>query len=478
MTSIGFEEPLLFDHYEVERVLGSGAMGVVYLARDMRLGRLVALKTLRLKAQRYTDDPEALVAIERFKREAQLCGALLHPNIVTLYEAGYEGQRFTYLAMEYVEGESLQSLMRRSAPVAPAVAARIADDALTGLAYAHEHGIIHRDIKPGNILLNRHGQAKISDFGIATSARSALGELTDRGQLLGTPHYMAPEQIAGREIVARADLFSFGVLLYELLSGRKPFDGAGLTDVLYDIVNRDEAHLETLVPEIPRWLANLVHRLLQKAPEKRFGNTAEVLRELRRHSMSGRSSGEMAVPAVEISVQHERSPEETPTTPIDADDVPQPPPPRLTNRLIPRPVAIGIIAGTILVLGGFIVSLQRAVNRAPTEHFTTGQLQSMEKKQDELREAKLLLDAGAYEESVRRFDEYLTKYPNSVAAQEGRQQAVEALARHERPRVVNGTGPRTARTTVAQSPAPRRSFVEKPRSWWNRAKAWVYSHTR
>ncbi len=307
---------MLFDHYQVLQVLGHGAMGIVYLARDSRIGRLAALKTLKTSELPQSDESEEF--LDRFKREAEVCGSLVHPNIVTLYEVGYSHRMIRYLAMEYVEGESLSTLVKRRQRLQIPLASQITLDVLAALDYAHERKIIHRDIKPANILVTDRGHAKIADFGVARYVREGISNVTKAGHLLGTPYYMPPEHISGKEIDGRADLFSVGVLYYELLSGRRPFEGTSIMDVLYDVVNEPAPPLRKIAPDLPRWCELYVERLLRKEPKERFVSAGAAAEELRRlleiHNRDTGSSGQ--VPRLTDLVKRELPPEDTPTTPI------------------------------------------------------------------------------------------------------------------------------------------------------------------
>ena len=222
-------------HYVVEGTLGHGAMGTVYLARDERIGRRVALKQLQLAKAQFEDAESAAEFYMRLQREAEVCGSLQHPNIVTLYDVGYDGERISYLALEYVAGETLLDLLKRHRPrpLPVEAALRIAADILRGLAYAHAKGIVHRDVKPANILIGDDGVAKIADFGIARPQQSSM---TVAGALMGTPNYMPPEQVKGIPATPRSDLFSLGVLLFEMVAGAKPFIATELAALLEKIV--------------------------------------------------------------------------------------------------------------------------------------------------------------------------------------------------------------------------------------------------
>ena len=208
-----------YGEYVVESFLGKGSIGKVWLARHRRFGRRVALKTVHLE-HKFEDEIDRDEFYKRLQREAELCGAMQHPNIVTLYDVGYDGELVSYLATEYVDGESLLARLRRTRPLPLNEAISIAADILRGLAYAHSKGIIHRDIKPANILLTADGQAKIADFGVARPLHSSL---TATRSLVGTPNYMSPEQVKTTPVSTRSDLFSAGVVMYEMLTGLKPF---------------------------------------------------------------------------------------------------------------------------------------------------------------------------------------------------------------------------------------------------------------
>src|SRR5207245_8611261 len=276
MGEIASEPRRNFGEYEVESVLGKGAMGMVYLARDRRIGRRVALKTVQVQ-QQFDDESEAQEFYQRLQREAEVCGAMQHPNIVTLYEPGYENNVISFLATEWVEGESLRDRLKRSKPLPLDDALRIGEDILRGLTYAHAKGVIHRDIKPANILLSTDGQAKIADFGIARPANSTL---TQVGSVLGTPNYMSPEQVKCADVTARSDLFSVGVVMYEMLVGVKPFTAPDVSGILRNVVERDPPLASHANPDVPEGVGFFVAHLLRKSPEERFGTANEALREL------------------------------------------------------------------------------------------------------------------------------------------------------------------------------------------------------
>jgi serine/threonine protein kinase len=284
-----------FGRYEILDKLGEGAMGVVYRARDASLGRVVALKMLS------ADLGAEEELHQRFQREAEAIGRLSHPNIVTVYDVG-ESSGQLYMAMELLEGDDLRSLIEKRAAIAFADRVRILIQICTGLAYAHSRGVVHRDIKPANILVGSDGRAKILDFGLArVSARSTI---TRRGVILGTPDYMAPEQAMGKGVDRRSDVFSAGAVFYEFLTLEKPFKGKTLHAVLYQIISDDPEPVLTVNPEVPVRLASIVHRMLRKDPDLRYGAMEDVARDLSEIHAALRSSGgrsTLPIPASPVS---------------------------------------------------------------------------------------------------------------------------------------------------------------------------------
>src|SRR5499427_4672000 len=253
--------------YEVLNELGKGAMGVVYLAKDPVIGRLVAIKTIKT-SQTGDDDSESREFRERFVREAQTAGILSHPNIVTIHDIGEDVEsRTSFIAMEYIEGRNLKTLLADKKKFTWEEVADLIAQIGEALDYAHRKGIIHRDIKPANIILTTDGKVKITDFGIAKVASS---NLTTTGQFLGTPNYMSPEQVSGAPVDGRSDIFSLGVVLYELLTGRKPFQGDNLTAISYKIVHEDFTPPAELSPEVPPEFNPIVARAMAKDPWNRY----------------------------------------------------------------------------------------------------------------------------------------------------------------------------------------------------------------
>jgi predicted Ser/Thr protein kinase len=263
--------PRHIGRYRVERVLGRGAMGVVYRAHDPEIDRPVAIKLMRSDLLEGEEREEYCA---RFRREAQAAGRCVHPNIVAIYDfALHEGHPF--LVMEYVEGESLAQTLSRGARFAPEDACRIMLQVLEALACAHRLSIVHRDVKPANILLIDRRQVKVTDFGVA---RIGTALLTRGGFVVGTPSYMAPEQCRGEKVDQRSDLFAAGIVLFELLTGEKPFPGQDFTVVVKQLLH-DEA--PDLTGRVPDPLAAVVRRALAKRPEDRFPSAAAMAAALR-----------------------------------------------------------------------------------------------------------------------------------------------------------------------------------------------------
>ncbi|HEX9799614.1 MAG TPA: protein kinase [Thermoanaerobaculia bacterium] len=271
------EMPQKLGRYEILEEIGKGAMGVVYLARDPLIGRLVALKTFRIGFS--ARDDEVAQYRSRFVREAQSAGILSHPNIVTVHDVVDEGLAGTcFIAMEYVKGTNLKQLLQRPDPFPLNFVVEVLAQVADGLDYAHSRGVVHRDIKPANILITPDNRVKITDFGIA---RIDSSNLTMEGQLLGTPNYMAPEQIQGREVDHRADIFSLGVVFYEMLTRRKPFQGENLTAVTHKIVYDAFTPPDEIVRDLPKAFSEILGRCLEKDPNRRYPRASEVSRELR-----------------------------------------------------------------------------------------------------------------------------------------------------------------------------------------------------
>jgi serine/threonine protein kinase len=335
--------------YQIVRELGRGAMGVVYEAVDPTIGRSVALKTVRLDAVSI----KAEELSQRFKNEARAAGQLNHPNIVTVYDAG-EQDGVLYIAMELLEGPTLQALLaERRLPVEQAI--DIGRQISAGLDFAHAKGIVHRDIKPGNIILASHGFAKITDFGIARTGEA----MTLTGQVLGTPHYMSPEQVLGKALDARSDLFSLGVILYQMVTGERPFEGQSMTTVMYKIVHEIPVPAGAIDASIHPGLSAVIQKTLSKSPELRYQSGAELARALENYPaldpaevatatmavLSPDATATLATPASAAATGRE------PTVPAAGGSVLPQAPAAASRRHVPLYLLAVVVVAGLVVLG-------------------------------------------------------------------------------------------------------------------------------
>ncbi len=275
LTDAGREGRSSVGRYEILGELGKGSMGLVYRARDPKINRLLAIKTIRFSDEFEEDVIQDIK--ERFFAEAEIAGQLSHPSIVTIYDVGEDGD-LTYMAMEFLEGKDLEEYISKSSllplPKALNVVYRVAE----ALSFAHKANVIHRDIKPANIMLLDTGGVKVTDFGIAKAISSSR---TRTGVILGTPNYMSPEQIMGQKIDHRSDIFSLGVLFYQLLAGELPFRGENLSNLLYQITQVRQPSIRELKPGIPKACEQIIDKALAKNPAHRFHSAAEMAKMLR-----------------------------------------------------------------------------------------------------------------------------------------------------------------------------------------------------
>jgi serine/threonine-protein kinase len=263
-----------FGRYQVERHLGRGGMGDVFLVRDTIINRQAALKTIRPDADL---DPKQVIEMrQRFYREAQTAGKLTHPHIVTVYDVG-EDLGMSYIVMEFVEGQTLTQWMKKKRLSVPQIKHVIYHAGL-GLAYAHDNGVFHRDVKPDNIMLSGTGAVKVMDFGIARVVESSL---TRTGSVMGTPAYMSPEQVNGQKVDGRSDIFSLGVILYELLTGRKPFKGDTMPSLMFAIMKEEPPQPSTVDAAVaPAW-DPILKKALAKSRDERYTTVKEFATAVR-----------------------------------------------------------------------------------------------------------------------------------------------------------------------------------------------------
>ena len=271
------ERTVLNDRYELQQRIGRGGMADVFLARDLLLDRPVAIKVL---FPEFAVDPNF---VERFRREAQAAANLNHPNIVGVYDWGKYANTY-FMAMEYVQGRTLADILKANGHVTSTQAAEIAGEVAAALGFAHRNGVVHRDIKPANILIGANGQVKVADFGIARAMNSPTeNSLTQAGSVMGTATYFSPEQAQGAQPDPRSDLYSLGIVLYEMVSGRPPFNGENPVSIAYKQVHENPQPLNQLVADVPKPFEAIVAKLLAKKPEVRY-QTAEAVRDdLRRY---------------------------------------------------------------------------------------------------------------------------------------------------------------------------------------------------
>ncbi|MGZ4289287.1 MAG: Stk1 family PASTA domain-containing Ser/Thr kinase [Gaiellaceae bacterium] len=315
----------LFDgRYRIQRKLGAGGMADVYLAEDQELGRRVAIKILN---GRHANDDQF---IERFRREAKNAAALNHPNIVSIYDRG-EAEDTYYIAMEYLDGRTLKELIvgRGAAPIN--VAIEYARQILSALRFAHRHGIVHRDIKPHNVLVDGEGRVKVTDFGIA---RAGTSQMTEAGSIVGTAQYLSPEQARGGEVDPRSDLYSLGVVLYELLTGKTPFDGETPVEIAMKHLSNTPRPPSKLRPDVPPELDMVVLRALAKNPDDRYQSADEMEADLERVARGAR----VAAATVDTATQVLRRPETAVTAATLATAATMIAPPAASTPAAPPPL--------------------------------------------------------------------------------------------------------------------------------------------
>ncbi len=260
--------------YQITGTLGKGAMGHVYKGIDPAINRPVALKTIRLD---FVNDPDEMAELkERLFREAQAAGKLSHPNIVTIYDVGSEGH-LQYIAMEYLEGQTLDEMIKKKTKFNYKIVAKIIIQICSALEYAHEEGIVHRDIKPANIMVLKDYRVKVMDYGIA---RIDSNSMTKTGIAMGTPNYISPEQLRGLPVDSRADIFSLGVVFYEMLVGRRPFRGENITSLIYSTLNHEPEKPSNINPQIPLLFDHIIAKALKKAPQERYQKASEMVADL------------------------------------------------------------------------------------------------------------------------------------------------------------------------------------------------------
>jgi serine/threonine-protein kinase len=270
---------LLGGRYELDGVVGRGGMAEVYRARDIRLDRIVAIKTLR------ADLARDQIFQARFRREAQSAASLNHPSIVAVYDTGEDmatGLPVPYIVMEYVDGRTVRDLLQEGHRLLPERSLEIIDGVLRALDYSHQAGIVHRDIKPGNVMVTRNGDIKVMDFGIARAMSDAQATMTQTAQVIGTAQYLSPEQARGERVDSRSDLYSTGCLLYEMLTGRPPFTGDSPVAIAYQHVRENPVPPSRVDPDVPPWADAIVLKAMAKSPADRYQTAGDMRADLQR----------------------------------------------------------------------------------------------------------------------------------------------------------------------------------------------------
>jgi tRNA A-37 threonylcarbamoyl transferase component Bud32 len=335
--------------YKIIKEVGRGAMGTVYQGYDPKIDRIVALKTIRKDRLAESRDAEDLVT--RFQKEVRAAGKLVHPNIVIVYDTG-EDEETAYVAMEYIEGDTLENLIQKGIRFPMDKVIDIMDQICDGLEYTHRQGIVHRDLKPSNIMLVNGERLKITDFGISKAVGAVSSPITQAGILLGTPSYMSPEQIAGKEIDGRSDLFSLGIILYQLLTGEAAFAGDTIPKLLYNIVNKDPTPPSQIDSSIPSLCDEVIAKALAKDPDKRYQTARHFIEDLRR---AYRGEGLAEVPSMEPTMTVAKG---------------------VREEIRPKQKRYGLLAGLavillVLVLGGYYWMAFRTP-KAPIEERVSG----------------------------------------------------------------------------------------------------------
>src|SRR5690625_3755536 len=295
---------LLNERYRIKRRIGGGGMANVYLGFDLILERDVAIKVLRME---FVNDPEF---VERFDREAQAATSLSHPNIVNIYDVGEEDD-ILYIVMEYVDGLTLKEYIQKHGPLSVEKAIDIMDQLTAAIQHAHETGLIHRDIKPQNVLINQNGTVKVTDFGIAVALSATA--LTQTNSVLGSVHYLSPEQARGGKATKKSDIYSLGIVFYELLTGQLPFSGQSPISIALKHLQSETPSVRSIVPDIPQSVENIVLQATAKDPFHRYESVYEMETALNRALDPAYINEPAYEPAVEAG-------EETKAIPIITDD--------------------------------------------------------------------------------------------------------------------------------------------------------------
>ncbi|MGD8536548.1 MAG: serine/threonine-protein kinase [Candidatus Aminicenantes bacterium] len=424
--------------YEILSILGKGAMGIVYKALDPDIDRQVAIKTIRFDlASEETDNEEIM---QRFIREAQAAGKLTHPNIITIFDVGRE-KDLTYIVMQLIEGPSLQRLIAQGEKFSVPDVTKLMEQVCSGLDFAHQHGIVHRDIKPGNILLDKNRRPYICDFGVA---RVDTSTLTQSGTAVGTPSYMSPEQVMGKKVDKRSDIFSVGCILYEFLTGRRPFEAESITTVIYKIINEEPPSLSEVKKGLPAGFEKVIGKALAKDPNDRYQNCNQLSDDLR-------NLDKLADKTIAVTVTREAPiPEEEEKEKKEEEEVVEEEKKKGRLGLI---LGLTIPAFLIILAGGayfyneqtgklpFVTDVaQKITGILGVSSSQSPPLDSLT-KEEKLNKAKEGLEKGDYTETVRLAEAVLAEDAGNIAAQDYLNRAKEAMVAQPPPDKGKGVKP-------------------------------------